>query len=125
MSDTNAGADAHRPARGTTRRRLLQGTAALAGVTAASGAFTGFPTIWAQNIKDVVLHQAGSPVAAIPKIAEQANKCSAAIWMGRRIASPEMFPEAEMLPHLICSRPMFIGGAQDEADQRGSARRGG
>jgi putative spermidine/putrescine transport system substrate-binding protein len=74
MSDTNAGADAHRPARGTTRRRLLQGTAAFAGVTAASGAFTGFPTIWAQNIKDVVLHQAGSPVAAIPKIAEQANK---------------------------------------------------
>src|SRR5271165_4910814 len=26
-----------------------------------------------------------------------------------RIASPEMFPEAETLPHLICSRPMFIG----------------
>jgi hypothetical protein len=36
-----------------------------------------------------------------------------------RIASPEMFPEAEMLPHLICSRPMFIGGANDEADQHG------
>jgi hypothetical protein len=47
--------------------------------------------------------------------------CSAAIWMGRRIASPEMFPEAEMLPHLICSRPMFIGGAKDEADQHGGA----
>jgi hypothetical protein len=39
----------------------------------------------------------------------------------RRIASPEMFPEAEMLPHLICSRPMFIGGAKDEADQHGGA----
>jgi len=38
-----------------------------------------------------------------------------------RIASPEMFPEAEMLPHLICSRPMFIGGANDEADQHGGA----
>jgi hypothetical protein len=38
-----------------------------------------------------------------------------------RIASPEMFPEAEMLPHLICSRPMFIGGAKDEADQHGGA----
>jgi hypothetical protein len=38
-----------------------------------------------------------------------------------RIASPEMFPEAEMLPHLICSRPIFIGGAKDEADQRGGA----
>jgi hypothetical protein len=38
-----------------------------------------------------------------------------------RIASPEMFPEAEMLPHLICSRPIFIGGASDEADQHGGA----
>jgi NAD(P)H-dependent flavin oxidoreductase YrpB (nitropropane dioxygenase family) len=38
-----------------------------------------------------------------------------------RIASPEMFLEAEMLPHLICSRPMFIGGANDEADQHGGA----
>jgi hypothetical protein len=38
-----------------------------------------------------------------------------------RIASPEMFLEAEMLPHLICSRPIFIGGANDEADQHGGA----
>jgi putative spermidine/putrescine transport system substrate-binding protein len=53
---------------------LLQGASALAGITAGSGALTGFPTIWAQNIKDIVLRQAGSPVAAIPKIAEQANK---------------------------------------------------
>jgi hypothetical protein len=40
---------------------------------------------------------------------------------GRRIASPEMIPEAEMLPHLICSRPIFIGGANDEADRHGGA----
>jgi type I restriction enzyme R subunit len=38
-----------------------------------------------------------------------------------RIASPELFPEAEMLPHLICSRPMLIGGGKDEADQHGGA----
>jgi hypothetical protein len=49
------------------------------------------------------------------------RQCSAAIWIGSRIASPEMFPEAEMLPHLICSRPIFIGGANDEADQHGGA----
>jgi len=30
----------------------------------------------------------------------------------KRIASPEMFPDAEMLPHPICSRPMFIGEAK-------------
>jgi hypothetical protein len=47
--------------------------------------------------------------------------CCAANRMRNRIASPEMFPEAEMLPHLICSRPMFIGGANDEADQHGGA----
>jgi putative spermidine/putrescine transport system substrate-binding protein len=74
MSDMNTGAKAHQPAHGTTRRRLLQGASALAGFAAGSGALSGFPTIWAQNIKDVVLRQAGSPVAAIPKIAEQANK---------------------------------------------------
>ena len=38
-----------------------------------------------------------------------------------RIASPENVPEAEALSHLICSRPMFIGGANDEADQHGGA----
>jgi hypothetical protein len=32
-----------------------------------------------------------------------------------------MFPELETLPHLICSRPIFIGGANDEADQHGGA----
>jgi hypothetical protein len=30
--------------------------------------------------------------------------------MRNRIASPEMLSAAEMLPHLICSRPIFIGG---------------
>ena len=59
---------------GISRRRLLQGMAASAGVAAGSGAFTGFPTIWAQNIKDVVLRHAGPPVTAIPAIAEQASK---------------------------------------------------
>ena len=49
------------------------------------------------------------------------GRMSAAIWIESRIASPEVFPEAELLPHLICSRPMFIGGANDEADQHGSA----
>src|SRR5216684_528733 len=57
-----------------TRRRLLQGASVLAGFTAGSGTLSGFPTIWAQNIKEVVLNQAGSPVAALPQIAEQATK---------------------------------------------------
>ena len=54
------------------RRRLLKGAAALGG--AALGSSIGAPTIWAQNIKDVVLRHAGAPVTAIPRIAEQATK---------------------------------------------------
>ena len=52
------------------RRSVLK----LAGATIGSGAIGGFPTIWAQNIKDVVLRHAGPPVTAIPKIAEQATR---------------------------------------------------
>jgi putative spermidine/putrescine transport system substrate-binding protein len=74
MSGNNTGAASPRPARGLTRRRLLQGSAALGGIAAGSGALIGFPTIWAQNIKDITLRHAGPPVAAIPKIAEQASK---------------------------------------------------
>jgi hypothetical protein len=39
------------------------------------------------------------------------------ITMPARIASPGMLPEADRLPHLICSRPMITGGVKDEADQ--------
>jgi putative spermidine/putrescine transport system substrate-binding protein len=55
------------------RRRLLKGAAALGGAALGSS-IGGFPTIWAQNIKDVVLRHAGAPVTAIPRIAEQATK---------------------------------------------------
>jgi hypothetical protein len=43
---------------------------------------------------------------------------AAAVSSLPRIASPEMFPEAEMLPHLICSRPIFIGGANPHFSHR-------
>jgi hypothetical protein len=45
-------------------------------------------------------------------------------WVRRPKFIEELFPEVETLPHLICSRPIFIGGANDEADQhfgRGNA----
>jgi putative spermidine/putrescine transport system substrate-binding protein len=56
------------------RRGVLKSAAAATGAAIGSGAITGFPTIWAQNIKDIVLHHAGPPVTAIPAIAEQASK---------------------------------------------------
>jgi putative spermidine/putrescine transport system substrate-binding protein len=60
--------------KGISRRAVLKSAAAVAGATIGSGVVTGFPTIWAQNIKDIVLHHAGPPVTAIPAIAEQASK---------------------------------------------------
>jgi putative spermidine/putrescine transport system substrate-binding protein len=64
-----------RKGRGRPSRRLfLKGMAATAGVAAGSGVIGGFPTIWAQNIKDVTINHAGPPVTAIPRIGEQASK---------------------------------------------------
>jgi putative spermidine/putrescine transport system substrate-binding protein len=59
---------------GPTRRKLLKAAAAVAGTAAGSGAITGFPVIWAQNIKDIVLRHAGAPVTVLPPIGAQANK---------------------------------------------------
>ena len=59
---------------GTSRRQLLRGAAALAGAAIGSGALRGFPTIWAQNIKDVTLIHIGGSFAAIKQIADQAKK---------------------------------------------------
>src|SRR5882757_6492538 len=53
------------------RRGLMKGTAAVAGTAVATG---GFPDIWAQNIKDVVLRHAGPPVTALSVIGTQATK---------------------------------------------------
>jgi putative spermidine/putrescine transport system substrate-binding protein len=60
------------PAPLASRRGFL--TSAVAGAVLGSGAVNGFPTIWAQNIKDVVMRHTGPPVAAIPMIAAQATK---------------------------------------------------
>jgi putative spermidine/putrescine transport system substrate-binding protein len=56
------------------RRRLLTAASATLGAAAGSGALRGFPTIWAQNIKDVELKHAGQPVTAIQAIGDQASK---------------------------------------------------
>jgi putative spermidine/putrescine transport system substrate-binding protein len=63
-----------KPARKISRRGVLKGVAATAGVAVGSGAVKGFPTIWAQNIKDITLHHVGAPYSAIIDIAKQANK---------------------------------------------------
>ncbi len=56
----------------TTRRTLLKAAAATAGTAAAFP--TGFPTIWAQNIKNVTLRQFGTGVSALNPIAERVKQ---------------------------------------------------
>ena len=46
----------------------------LAGAAAGSGAITGFPTIWAQTIKDVTLHQFGTGVSNLNAVAEKVKQ---------------------------------------------------
>src|SRR5882757_3916824 len=62
------------PKEGIARRRMLKGAAGIAGAALGSGAITGFPTIWAQNNKNITLRQCGTGVSAINEIAE---KCKA------------------------------------------------
>ena len=52
------------------RRGLLAG----AGLAAGSGAITGFPTIWAQNIKNVTLRQFGTGVSNLNAVAERVKQ---------------------------------------------------
>src|SRR5580700_2216292 len=71
MAANSKGSDGGRMRkRAITRRSLLRGASATAGLAA----FNGFPTVWAQNIKDVTLLHAGTPVSAIQPIADQATK---------------------------------------------------
>ncbi|NYZ15632.1 extracellular solute-binding protein [Azospirillum sp. RWY-5-1] len=59
---------------GVSRRTLLKGTAAVAGAAVGSGAITGFPTIWAQNIKNVTLRQFGTGVSNLNAVAEKVKE---------------------------------------------------
>src|SRR6201994_218564 len=53
------------------RRKILQ---AAAGTAIGSGAITGFPTIWAQNIKNITLRQFGTGVSNLNAIADRCKK---------------------------------------------------
>ena len=66
--------DTGRHTGGISRRGLLKGTAAVAGVAAGSGAITGFPTIWAQNIKNVTLRQFGTGVSNLNAVADKVKE---------------------------------------------------
>jgi putative spermidine/putrescine transport system substrate-binding protein len=59
---------------GLSRRALLKGASITAGVAAGSGAITGFPMIWAQEIKDITLRHIGVSYSVVQAIGDQAAK---------------------------------------------------
>ena len=58
------------PGKPISRRSVLKGGAAIAGTTAV----TGFPMVWAQNIKDVTLNHTGQSYSTLADIARQASQ---------------------------------------------------
>jgi putative spermidine/putrescine transport system substrate-binding protein len=59
---------------GITRRGVMKVAAGAAGAAIGSGAITGFPTIWAQNIKNVTLRQFGTGVSNLNAVAEKVKE---------------------------------------------------
>src|SRR5260221_10863773 len=57
----------------STRRTILKGAAAVAGVAGAQ-AITGFPLIWSQEIKDIELRHVGVSYSVVKAIGDQASK---------------------------------------------------
>ena len=62
------------PRAGVSRRHVLKAAAGGAGVAIGSDAIRGFPTIWAQNLKDIKLLHVGQSYSAIKEIGIQASK---------------------------------------------------
>ena len=93
------------------RRTLLKGEAAIAGAAAGSDAIRGFPTIWAQEIKDIELRHVGVSYSVVKAIGDQAAKdlgfkvtmqnldTSAAI--NRFISQPNTVDIADLVQHAV------------------------
>jgi putative spermidine/putrescine transport system substrate-binding protein len=72
-----------------TRRNVLRAASAVAGVAAGSEAITGFPTIWAQDIKDITLRHIGVSYSVVQAIGDQASKdLGFKVSMQSRASSP-------------------------------------
>ena len=73
-NSNNSGKEKHSGDGKLSRRQVLKGAAAVAGAAAGSGAITGFPTIWAQEIKDIELRHVGVSYSVVKAIGDQASK---------------------------------------------------
>ncbi len=103
------------------RRAVIKGGAAAAGVAIGSGAITGFPTIWAQNIKNVTLRQFGTGVSNINEVAQKVKEDlgfklemsaldSDAVTQ-RAATQPKSFDIAD-LEYWICKKVFATGNLQ-------------
>ncbi len=63
-----------KPAAGLSRRSFIKAAGVVGGAAFGSGAITGFPLIWAQNIKDIKLRQFGTGVSNLNDIAQKAKE---------------------------------------------------
>ncbi|MEJ2042985.1 MAG: PotD/PotF family extracellular solute-binding protein [Reinekea sp.] len=61
-------------ASGLSRRGLIKGAASASVAAVGSGAITGFPMVWAQNIKNVTLRQFGTGVSNLNAIADKCKE---------------------------------------------------
>ena len=61
-------------AKGLSRRSLIKGLGVASAVAVGSGAISGFPMIWAQNIKNITLRQFGTGVSNLNDIAMKAKE---------------------------------------------------
>ncbi|SMF68869.1 putative spermidine/putrescine transport system substrate-binding protein [Tistlia consotensis] len=59
---------------GLSRRAFVKSAAVAGGAAIGSGAVRGFPTIWAQNIKNVTLRQFGTGVSNLNAVAEKCKQ---------------------------------------------------
>jgi putative spermidine/putrescine transport system substrate-binding protein len=78
-SDENGDAKGALPAlpakkKGISRRAVLKAGAAVTGAAIGADAIRGFPTIWAQEIKDIELRHVGVSYSVVKAIGDQAAK---------------------------------------------------
>ncbi|TCK04175.1 ABC transporter substrate-binding protein [Marinobacterium mangrovicola] len=59
---------------GLSRRGFIKAAGVAGGAALGSGAITGFPMIWAQNIKDITLRQFGTGVSNLNAISQKAKE---------------------------------------------------
>ncbi len=109
---------------GLSRRTLLKTGAAAAGLAAGSGAITGFPTIWAQNIR-ITLRQFGTGVSNLNDVAEKCKEdlgitleMTATRFRRRRPARRHPAGQLRHRRHRILDRQEGLSGRRDAADGR-------